>query len=149
MSSKAEGDAALRDLAQAMGILPRWRDIAGTEQLTGPDTQRALLAAMGVPSASEAEARESLRPSGRAGRRRIPGDRLRGEEGRFLWECRGWHLGRIGRTQEGRDERSSLTAPPVFTAEIGDESSRGSARRNEPGCRVAGAAKAWGLSACL
>jgi len=43
-------------LAAAMGIAPRWRDIEGREHVTGPDTQAALLAAMGVGPGEEADA---------------------------------------------------------------------------------------------
>ena len=35
MSTEARDDDALRDLAGAMGILPRWCDLAGVEQATG------------------------------------------------------------------------------------------------------------------
>ena len=35
-------------LAEAMGILPAWHDLSGTLHVTTPDTQRALLAAMGL-----------------------------------------------------------------------------------------------------
>ena len=55
MSTGARNDCALGTLAEAMGVLPRWRDLAGLEQVAGPDTQRALLAAMGVPAKSEAD----------------------------------------------------------------------------------------------
>ena len=55
MSTGTRNDCALGTLAKAMGVLPRWRDPAGVEQVADPDTQRALLAAMGVPAASEAD----------------------------------------------------------------------------------------------
>ena len=35
MSTEVRDDDALRDLAQAMGILPRWCGFAGVEQATG------------------------------------------------------------------------------------------------------------------
>ena len=73
MSARDRDDGALGDLAGAMGVLPRWRDLAGVEQVAGPDTQRALLAAMGVPVAGEAEIRESLEElRARKAARRIP-----------------------------------------------------------------------------
>jgi len=48
-------DARAR-LAAAMGVAPAWRDIEGREHVTGPDTQAALLAAMGVGAGEEADA---------------------------------------------------------------------------------------------
>ena len=55
MSTWARTDCVLGALAKAMGVLPRWRDPVGVEHVAGPDTQRALLAAMGVPAESEAD----------------------------------------------------------------------------------------------
>jgi 4-alpha-glucanotransferase len=52
--------AALQRLAETMGILPRWQDLSGREHVTAAETQRALLAAMNVPAATETEAEESL-----------------------------------------------------------------------------------------
>ena len=54
MSTETRDDCALGAPAEAMGVLPRWRDPAGVEHVVGPDTQRALLAAMGMPAESEA-----------------------------------------------------------------------------------------------
>ena len=64
---------ALHELAAARGILPEWHDLAGSLHVTTPETQRALLSAMGVAAASDAEAAESLK-AGRARReaRRLP-----------------------------------------------------------------------------
>ena len=158
MSSEAGGDVALRDLAQAMGILPRWRDIAGTEQLTGPDTQRALLAAMGVPSASEAEARESLADlRARQGERRIPEEIVvrAGMEGRIpLASAADWHLDlESGDTQEGRDDREiALTLPAgLHRLSVADGSCLviAAPERAPAVCEVAGRGKAWGLSVAL
>ena len=52
---------SLQALAEAMGILPSWRDHSGELRTTTPETQRALLKAMGVAADTEAEAAESLR----------------------------------------------------------------------------------------
>ena len=158
MSTGAGGDVALRDLAQAMGILPRWRDVAGAEQLTGPDTRRALLAAMGVPAASETEARESLANlRSRQAARRIPEEivAMAGREVRIpLAGAADWHLEfESGRTQEGSDEREIALTLPVglHRLTIGDETFLAiAAPERAPAVgefTVRG--KAWGLSAAL
>jgi len=51
---------ALRALADAAGVLPRYRDLTGADHVTTPETARALLSAMGLAAGSDAEARESL-----------------------------------------------------------------------------------------
>lgn len=50
---------ALRDLAARAGIAAGYSDTTGTRHLLCADTARALLAAMGLPAASEAEAAET------------------------------------------------------------------------------------------
>lgn len=52
--------SALQALAETMGILPEWHDLAGTRHVTAPETQRALLAAMGLAVADEAAAQAAL-----------------------------------------------------------------------------------------
>lgn len=52
--------ALLAHLAEVAGITPAWWDIDRVRHPVSPDTQRALLAAMGLPANSTAEARESL-----------------------------------------------------------------------------------------
>src|SRR5689334_1799959 len=49
-----ESDHALRDLAEAAGIATTWRDVHGEERQVGPDTIRAVLAALGLPLGAEA-----------------------------------------------------------------------------------------------
>ena len=158
MSTEAGGDVALRDLAQAMGILPRWRDVAGAELLTGPDTRRALLAAMGVPAASEAEARESLANlRARQATRRIPEEivAMAGREVRIpLAGAADWRLElESGRTQEGSDEREiALTLPAgLHRLTIGDETCLviAAPERAPAVGEFTGRGKAWGLSAAL
>ncbi len=51
---------ALDRLAAAAGIAGEWWDVAGSRHVVGADTKRALLAAMGLPVASTAEARTQL-----------------------------------------------------------------------------------------
>ncbi|MGC8469171.1 MAG: glycogen debranching protein GlgX [Acetobacteraceae bacterium] len=58
---RGPGDpAALARLATAAGIAPDWWDVGGTRHLVSPDTQRALLAAMGLPAGGRGEIAESL-----------------------------------------------------------------------------------------
>ena len=158
MSTKAGGDVALRDLAQAMGILPRWRDVAGAEQLTGPDTQRALLAAMDVPAASEAEARESLANlRARQAARRIPEEIVATADREVripLASAADWHLElESGGTQEGSDEREIALTLPVglHRLTIGDETCLviAAPERAPAVGEFTGRGKAWGLSAAL
>ena len=158
MSTKAGGDVALRDLAQAMGILPRWRDVAGAEQLTGPDTQRALLAAMDVPAASEAEARESLANlRARQAARRIPEEIVATADREVripLASAADWHLElESGGTQEGSDEREIALTLPVglHRLTIGDETCLliAAPERAPAVGEFTRRGKAWGLSAAL
>lgn len=53
-------DTALARLATRMGIIEDFHQVDGSHHVAGPDTQRALLAAMGVPAPTEAEAAERL-----------------------------------------------------------------------------------------
>jgi len=50
----------LHRLADAVGLETGWHDIWGAWQQVAPDTLHALLAALGLPAANEAEAAESL-----------------------------------------------------------------------------------------
>jgi len=52
-------DRALASLARAAGIMVRWRDAFGNQQTVSPETQRALLAALGLPTATAGQIRES------------------------------------------------------------------------------------------
>jgi 4-alpha-glucanotransferase len=51
---------ALAALAQAVGIAPGYHDLTGGWRATGEDTARALLAAFGLPAATEEEAAATL-----------------------------------------------------------------------------------------
>ena len=53
-------DAVLRELAAAAGIAPAWHDLAGRETQVPRDSLQALLHALALPAASQAQARESL-----------------------------------------------------------------------------------------
>ena len=158
MSTGARGDGALRDLSQAMGVLPRWRDLVGVEQVTDPDTQRVLLGAMGVPAASEAEIRESLADlRARQAARRIPEEIVvtAGREGRIpLASAAAWHLElESGDAQAGRNEREIAFTLPVglHRLTIGDQRCLviAAPERVPAVGEVAGRGKAWGVSAAL
>ena len=158
MSTEVRDDGALRELAQAMGILPRWCDLAGVEQTTGPDTQRALLAAMGVPAATQAETRESLADlRARRTARRIPDEIVvtAGMDARIPLESTAdWRLElESGGAHDGRNEREIALVLPVglHRLTVADELCLVIAapeRAPAVGDR-AGRGKAWGLSAAL
>ena len=158
MSTAARDECALGGLAQAMGILPRWRNLAGAQQTTGPDTQRALLAAMGVPAASEAKAHESLADlRARQAARRIPEEIVvtSGTEARIpLIGTADWQLElEPGGTHEGRNDREIALMLPagLHRLSVGDERCLViAAPERAPAVRdVAGRGRAWGLSAAL
>ena len=158
MSTEARTDGALPALAETMGILPRWRDLAGVEQTTGPDTQRALLAAMGVPAAGEAETRESLVDHrARQAARRIPEEIVvtAGTDVRIpLESIADWQLElEAGDTHEGRDEREIVLTLPagLHRLTVADELCLviAAPERAPAVGEVAGRFKAWGLSAAL
>ena len=158
MSARARDDRALGDLAQAMGILPRWRDLAGVEQVAGPDTQRALLAAMRVPVASEAEIREWLEElRAREAARCIPEEIVvtAGTGAIIPLGCSAhWQIAlESGDTLEGRDEREiALTLPVgIHRLAVGDDMCLViTAPERAPAVRdVTGRGKTWGFSAAL
>ena len=158
MTTEARTDGALRALAETVGILSRWRDLAGAEQATGPDTQRALLAAMGIPSASEAEVRESLADHrARRAARRIPEEIVvtASTVARIpLESIADWQLElEAGDTHEGRDEREIVLTLPagLHRLTVGDELclTIAAPERAPAVDDVGGRGKAWGLSAAL
>ncbi len=63
--------AALRTLAEEMGILPSYVDTGGRERHTSDSTREALLRAMGVEAATEEEARAALRAIARQKREQL------------------------------------------------------------------------------
>jgi 4-alpha-glucanotransferase len=74
MNDSAAGSLdALARLAAAAGILPEYLALDGRSHATSSKTQRALLAAMGIAAANEAEARAALAArEARAWRRALP-----------------------------------------------------------------------------
>ena len=158
VSTRDRDDGALGDLAGAMGVLRRWRDLARVEQVAGPDTQRALLAAMGVPVAGEAEIRESLEAHrAREAARRIPEEIVvtAGTGARIpLKHAADWRIAlESGRMLEGRDEREIAPALPVGLHRLSVEDDVclviAAPERAPAVADVAGRGKAWGLSAAL
>ena len=158
MSTGAGDVGALRDLSEAMGILPRWRDLAGGEHATGPDTQRSLLAAMGVPAASEAETRGSLADlRARQAARSIPEEIVvaAGMEGRIpLESAADWRLElEAGGICEGRnDQEIALTLPVgLHRLCVGDELCLviAAPERAPAVGDIAARGKAWGVSTAL
>lgn len=61
----------LTRLAAAAGIAGEWWDVSGTRHAVGADTQRHLLAAMGLPADTSTEARASLQRFSERGERRF------------------------------------------------------------------------------
>lgn len=53
-------DPSLARLAAAVGIAPKWWTVEGKRHVVPPETQRAILAAMGLPAGSAGEARDGL-----------------------------------------------------------------------------------------
>jgi len=53
-------DAVLHDLAELVGILPRYRDLSAVEHVASVETKRALLGAMGIDADRPAEALAGL-----------------------------------------------------------------------------------------
>ena len=67
------GAEAIDALAAVAGIAPEWSDIAGKRTVVSPETKIALLSALGLEAASEAQARDSLaRVLDETKRRRVP-----------------------------------------------------------------------------
>ncbi|WP_149537325.1 glycogen debranching protein GlgX [Siccirubricoccus phaeus] len=61
LAPKAAAEPALlRELAQAAGIAPEWHGLDGQAHLVPEGSLRAILAALGLPAESAAQARESL-----------------------------------------------------------------------------------------
>ncbi len=52
---------SLHQLAEAAGLALRWKDVHGRWHAVGDDTLRAVLAALGLPASTDADAADSLR----------------------------------------------------------------------------------------
>jgi 4-alpha-glucanotransferase len=153
--------ADLQALAETMGILSEWHDIAGKRHVTAPDTQRALLAAMGLAVGSEAEAAEALAAHrAAAAARRLPEEVVAtaGELLRLPLAAgtggTDWHLAcDDGTTQDGRAGPEILLTPPpgLHRLSLGDEHCRViAAPAQAPGVdAVLGRPRAWGFTAAL
>jgi 4-alpha-glucanotransferase len=65
-------DENLRQLAQKAGVSPLWRDQAGRERAVSPESLREILAALGLPAATDDEIRDSLALLKNNGRNHAP-----------------------------------------------------------------------------
>ena len=156
-TATAPGDA-LAGLAAAMGILPRWRSVAGKEQTTGPDTQRALLHAMGTPVATDAEVRESLAElRTRRAARRIPEEIVvsAGSNAPFPFQLAAhWRLElESGGALQGRDGEAVALSLPAGLHRLRSKGETclviAAPDRAPAVVDVAGRNRAWGFSAAL
>jgi glycogen operon protein len=77
--ARSAPDALLAELAQAAGIGADWWTVDGEHHVVSPQTQRALLAAMGLPALTTADVQESLWRLGEAERRPLPAGLVRRE----------------------------------------------------------------------
>ena len=158
MNAATRSGRALADLAATMGILPRWRDLEGVEHTTGSDTQRALLAAMGVPAAGDAETRESLSQlRARQAVRCVPAEIVVTAD----TECRipvegivDWRIElEAGGAREGRDEQAVVLMLPAGLHRLtvaGEPCLVIAAPERAPSAGdVSGRSRAWGLSGAL
>ncbi len=152
-------DAALIRLAERAGIAPKWRDAFGDDHEVGPDTLRAVLAAIGFPGGSDAEIAESearldeqesgktLPPliTGRVGEPVV----LAGLRGRFRLALED---GQVLEGEAGADgQLPPVNIPGYHRLEIGSQSA--TLAIAPPRCpsiaEVTGQAKAWGLAVQL
>ena len=60
LNSGAPGAETIDKLASASGVAAEWTDISGKRTIVSPETKIALLSALGLEVASEAQARDSL-----------------------------------------------------------------------------------------
>ena len=65
-------DRSLQALAEASGVLPRWRDVHGVEHDVTPDILRRVLKALGVAADDDAAVGRSLQQAHEAGNRLPP-----------------------------------------------------------------------------
>jgi 4-alpha-glucanotransferase len=150
--------APLQALAEALGILPEWHDISGQHHITTPETQRALLSAMGITADSEAEAAEALAAhEAQLAARRLPAELVvtAGTTARIpIATAAEWHLElEDGGSDSGRAEGAIELTPPagLHRLHIGEEVCLVIAAPAEaPGIEdVLGRPRAWGVTAAL
>lgn len=153
--------ATLQALAEEFGVLPEWHDLSGTRHVAGPDTQRALLTAMGLSVASEAEAAETLASHRHeTAARRLPREVVTaaGQELRLpLPPGHGGALWRLeledGSLHEGRADAEIVVTPPPGLHHLfaGDERCLVIAAppRAPTVPELLGRPRAWGVTAAL
>ncbi len=161
-ASHPRGDRPMTDplnaLARAAGIATRWRDVRGEDHDVAPDAMRAILAALDLPAATEAQARDGLgrldaaqaglpplctAVAGRPVLLGLPGEpafRLTLEDGTV----------REGRARQERGLLAlpAVDAPGYHALEVGPH--RTALAVCPPRCHgIAGGARPWGLAAQL
>ncbi|NIA69945.1 4-alpha-glucanotransferase [Pelagibius litoralis] len=159
---RSAGSTALQDLAGIMGVLPRWRDLSGREHVTGPETQRALLTAMGLSVETETAAAATLKTrQDEEAKRRIPKELVLNAGERTAIPLTApvkWHLElEQGEVLSGDGEdRIVITPPPgLHRLHVGDQTGLViSAPRRAPSVQdVVGPqgdrGRAWGVTAAL
>lgn len=109
---------ALQALAEAMGILPEWHDLSGSRHVATPETQRALLAAMGLAVPDEAAAQAALDElRARRAARRLPEELVvtAKEEVRIALQAPAhWRLElEDGGVASGHAEDAIIVSPPA------------------------------------
>ncbi len=160
MSARAEADDCLRQLAENAGILARWHDLSGQEQQAGPETQRALLRAMGLQAESTAETRETLAAlEAERTARRLPEEVVLTAGERIhipLANPAAWRLElESGEVQDGRAEEAVTMTPAagLHRLVVGDQSCLIiAAPARVPAieaCLRPGRRRAWGAMAAL
>ncbi|MCQ4158433.1 4-alpha-glucanotransferase [Roseomonas sp. GC11] len=155
------GEDSLHRLARAVGLMARWEDAQGRPRGTTPETLRAVLTALGLPCASQAQRKESLAHWHAAQRRpaplrtALPGGALRFSQppGRYrLMAEDGTMVEGLAEAAPGGGAR--LTAPALpgyYTLELGGAPLT-LAVAPEHGHRIAEACPgggAWGLAVQL
>ena len=150
--------SALQTLAEEMGILPSWHDVSGQLWHPTADTQRALLGAMGVEAATEAEAADSLQAQrAEAARRKMPQELVVAPGRSVQIPLSGpvdWRLEcEDGELWEGRALEWLEIAPPagLHRLFVGDEHCLiiAAPERAASVAEVLGRERAWGVTAAL
>lgn len=147
---------ALARLAALHGVAPVWHDMDGAEHRPGPDTQTALLGAMGVAATTEAEIAEALAEAEAQEAAPLPPE-IVVEAGRpvrvpFRRDL-AWTLTREdGRVEQGRGASALLDLPPglhALTAEGAEALVIAAPRRAPSVAERAGRPRIWGATAAL
>lgn len=148
----------LAALARLYGVVPYYHDVGGRRHDAGPDTQAALLDAMGVPVGSEAEAREALeaRQAEVDGRRLLPHEVVARPDrplGLSLAEAQEWRITlEGGDVVEGKSAIIDVSPPPgLHRLHVGDDMALliAAPLRAPSVSARAGASRVWGVTTSL